>query len=107
MVLHKNAADPQKEVESIISKKIKGATAFEEFFSSYEKIYAKNIAKKGITNISFNLQFLLHSMLQKIWNKACKNVEGWVFFITESNPSKLNLINQLFESAFILNDETA
>jgi hypothetical protein len=62
-VLNKDKIDPSKEVESIISKQIKGSTAFEEFYEIYEQIYLKNIQRRAAGSLSFNLQFLLHSLL--------------------------------------------
>jgi hypothetical protein len=63
MQIHKERPEASKEVESIISKEIKGTTAFEEFYDIYEEIYSKNIHRKGQTALSYNLQFLLHSLL--------------------------------------------
>ena len=63
LVLNKDKTDPSKEVESIISKQIKGSTAFEEFYDIYEQIYLKNIHRRAAGSLSYNLQFLLHSLL--------------------------------------------
>jgi hypothetical protein len=80
--IRKDKPDASKEVDSIISKEIIGESVFEEFYQVYHAIYAKNIYRKGQAAISYNLQFLLHKLLQKVWNKACNNVEGWMHFIT-------------------------
>ena len=58
----------KEEVESYITKTLKGPMAFKEFHQIFEGIYFKFIKKNQ--SLSYQMQFNLHSLLQKIWLKA-------------------------------------
>jgi hypothetical protein len=46
----------------------KGSSSFDEFSKTFEVLYEKKLTKPGA--ISFNLQFLIYSLLSKIWKRA-------------------------------------
>jgi len=102
----KNHPEALKDIDRIVMVQYKDSVAFEEFYDLYETIFCKRIASNP-SSFTFNLQFLLHSLLQKIWKKAYKRVDSWQHFIGESKPSRMPLIGYLLESIYGLNDESS
>ncbi len=71
---------------------------------SFTKIYEKAFTKKGQPQLTYHLQFLLHSVLEKGWSKASSSVDTWRAFVMDQCQG---LVSTLVNCAFYLNDETA
>lgn len=104
--LNLNDLEGLANIDKTFKVKIEGSVYFEEFYHTFETLYCKTFAKRA-TQMTFNQQFLLHKLLQKCWLKASSNLESWQYFINEEAPSRLDLITYLYESSFLINDESA
>ena len=103
--LNKSNPEKQKDLDNTIEKTIRGSAIFNDFYMTFSKIYEQAFKKKSQPLLTYNLQFQLHSILEKGWNKASNNVETWNHFITAGN--RQGLVETLVNCAFYLNEESA